>query len=568
MIHLRRLILRSRRAAAARAGMIAFGTTLAFGCLLGVFVGSKAGRRAEAVTVANAKARVGVVSQSLEEGLARHRTALRLVVEMPSVVRSMGDEANAFRTVRRLYPDFELVGVNLKRASRAGAPRNGARSRRLTETRNGKPLTGVLRPDWPQSFLKKGRFHLGEGRFRSTILMGAAGSLSGKVRPLGSLPFTEGGETILWSDGKEYLTVAQRLSGQDADLTVVCCVPSNVVAARIADARNGGLIGGALLGLLAGGVAWIGIAKATRRLSVHNEWLERRVVQRTAELQIAESSFREIFENVPLGLYQCDPKGRFIRVNPMLASTLGYETAEEAITALGSLQTLGDADLRSEFLRRVIEDGEARENALATGRADGRTVWLAERARAVRDGSGEIAFIEGALHDVTSQREMEDQLRRIGVTDPLTGLLNRRGLTEAIAAAQLPVSFVAIDVDRFKSYNDTYGHPAGDLALQTVASAIRDTVRASDVVARAGGEEFVVVLSRTGNDGAARVAEAIRAAIAACEGLEERLTVSIGVATASDYGEVDGAFAAADRALYRAKDDGRNRVVVNSANLA
>ena len=201
-------------------------------------------------------------------------------------------------------------------------------------------------------------------------------------------------------------------------------------------------------------------------------------------------------------------------------------------------------------------------------RADGRTVWLAERARAVRDVSGQVTFIEGALHDVTSQREMEDQLRRIGVTDPLTGLLNRRGLTEAVAAAQIPVSFVAIDVDRFKAYNDTYGHPAGDLALQTVAQAIRDTVRASDVVARAGGEEFVVVLARTGNAGAARVAEAIRTAISACDGLEERLTVSIGVATANAYDELDDAFNAADRALYRAKDAGRNRVVVNGAKLA
>ena len=567
MIHLRRLTLRSRRAVAARAGLIAFGTIFVLGCVLGVFVGAQAAQRIEAATVSVAKARVGAVRRALEEGLLRHRTALDLLVEMPSVVESSGKEKKAFETVQRLYPDFETVGVNVRRVSQKGLPRNRPRTRRLTRTRGDVHLTGVLRSDWPQRFLGT-RSRLGASRSRTVLVMGAGGSLSSGARPLGGLDFGKAGKAVDWSDGKAYLTVGSRLAGEDADLVVVCGVPSSVVAARIQEARNGGVIAGALLGLLAGTVAWIGIAKATRRLSAQNESLERRVAERTAELQVAERSFREIFENVPLGLYQCDPQGRFLRVNPMLAATLGYETTDAAIAALGSLHTLGDTEIRSEFLRRVVENGEARETALATGRADGRTVWLAERARAVRDGSGKIAFIEGALLDVTSQREMEDQLRRIGVTDPLTGLLNRRGLTEAVAAAQLPVSFVAIDVDRFKSYNDTYGHPAGDLALQTVATAIRDTVRASDVVARAGGEEFVVVLSRTGNTGAARVAEAIREAISACENLEERLTVSIGVATATAYDDVDEAFAAADRALYRAKDAGRNRVVLNPAKLA
>ena len=219
-------------------------------------------------------------------------------------------------------------------------------------------------------------------------------------------------------------------------------------------------------------------------------------------------------------------------------------------------------------MERVQADDEVEETTTAFARADGRTVWLAESARAVRDERGALVLIEGAMHDVTARHELESQLRRMGETDPLTGLLNRRGLAEAVAAAELPVSFVALDVDRFKDYNDAYGHPAGDHALRTVAEAIRLTVRGNDAVARAGGEEFVVILPRTGEAGARRVAEALREAVESCGGLEIRLTVSGGVATATTRDEVDEALAAADRALYRAKEAGRNRVVVNSAKLA
>ena len=121
-------------------------------------------------------------------------------------------------------------------------------------------------------------------------------------------------------------------------------------------------------------------------------------------------------------------------------------------------------------MERLGAEGEVREATTAVVRPDGRTVWLAERARAVRGPSGDVVLIEGAMHDVTSQRELESRLRRMGETDPLTGLLNRRGLEEAIAAAPSPVSFVTLDVDRFKDYNDSFGHPAGDLALQVVAA--------------------------------------------------------------------------------------------------
>ena len=568
MIPLRRSSVRVHRAIVARAGFLAFLVTLAFGVALGGWIGERSARFSRANASAFAQRRADAIARVLEAGLSEHRTALTLVASMPSVVERNGAE-KAFGTIKRLYPGFESIGLSLKRPGRRHLPRHGPRSRRLTMSGIGGRVTGVLAPDWPVRFVR-GRYRLGATAARTTILVGQGGSRTGDAPwPLRPRLPERGTETLEWSDGGDYLTAVRRLGGPDADLSVVNAVPIAIVDANVRRVQVGGIVSGALLGLLAGTVAWIGIARATRRLRLLNASLERRVAERTSATLSAERAFREIFENVPLGLYQCDPEGGFLRVNPSLAATLGYATPEETIAALGSLHALGEPEVRAEFLARVAGATEAREATFAVARSDGRTVWLAERARAVRDEEGTIEFIEGALHDITSRREMEDQLRRVGVTDPLTGLLNRRGLTEAIAAAAAPVSFVALDVDRFKAYNDTFGHPAGDRALQAVADALRATLRKGDVVARAGGEEFVVVLSRTSSVGARRVAEALRTAVAAGgDALEASLTVSVGVATAKTPEEVDEAFAAADRALYMAKETGRNRVVVNPVQLA
>ena len=139
----------------------------------------------------------------------------------------------------------------------------------------------------------------------------------------------DGTVTMSWTDGRDYLTSVERMkraNGTPLGFSVVSGVPISRLAGHARRAELGGLAFGALLGLFAGTVAWVGIARSTRRLRSMNLLLEERVSQRTAELAAAEGSFQGIFENVPLGLYQCDPEGRFLRVNPMLALTLGYES--------------------------------------------------------------------------------------------------------------------------------------------------------------------------------------------------------------------------------------------------
>jgi diguanylate cyclase (GGDEF)-like protein len=155
-------------------------------------------------------------------------------------------------------------------------------------------------------------------------------------------------------------------------------------------------------------------------------------------------------------------------------------------------------------------------------------------------------------------------------TDPLTGVLNRRGFFEAAGElmernciGMAPVSLLAFDLDRFKSINDRFGHDGGDAVLEVFAEVVRKTMRATDVIGRLGGEEFVAMVSGTLAE-AAIAAERVRSAFAAAEipleGQRIAATVSIGIACGSPLAAVETLITRADAALYRAKANGRNRI--------
>jgi diguanylate cyclase (GGDEF)-like protein len=165
-------------------------------------------------------------------------------------------------------------------------------------------------------------------------------------------------------------------------------------------------------------------------------------------------------------------------------------------------------------------------------------------------------------------KEKAGEFEQLSVTDALTGLLNRRymeqRLTEEVKRSNrhgFPMSFLMLDVDHFKSYNDEFGHPAGDEALKLVGSVIKDTLRAADVAARFGGEEFAILLPQTMADESAVIAERIRHNIEATQFPHRRVTLSIGIASCSaDLCISENIVAAADKALYEAKRQGRNQV--------
>jgi diguanylate cyclase (GGDEF)-like protein len=175
--------------------------------------------------------------------------------------------------------------------------------------------------------------------------------------------------------------------------------------------------------------------------------------------------------------------------------------------------------------------------------------------------------------DRTAMKDKAGEYEQLSVTDPLTGLLNRRYLEERIAEEivrskrhRFALSLMMLDVDHFKSYNDTFGHPAGDSALRAVAEILKETLRGADVAARYGGEEFAILLPQTSSEEAAQIGERLRKKIERTEFPQRKVTVSIGIASCSAEVETPrDLISAADVALYAAKTHGRNNVQIFNA---
>lgn len=184
-------------------------------------------------------------------------------------------------------------------------------------------------------------------------------------------------------------------------------------------------------------------------------------------------------------------------------------------------------------------------------------------------GTGEVALVTEVFNEMVSRlREGRDELEKLSRTDALTGLPNRRNLMETLdrevlraGRSQRPFSFLMIDVDSFKQYNDSFGHLAGDAVLGRLATVLQQSIRSVDYAARFGGEEFTILLPETPLSGAVEVAERIRSRMAAERFRNgQHVTVSIGVAEFPTHGESpEAVMAAADAALYHAKQQGRNR---------
>jgi two-component system cell cycle response regulator len=212
-------------------------------------------------------------------------------------------------------------------------------------------------------------------------------------------------------------------------------------------------------------------------------------------------------------------------------------------------------------------------------------VALRDRRRMLRDLDAERNNLEDRVLQRTLELLMANaKLEQLATTDPLTGIANRRKMTEQIASELErarrfghPLSLLMIDIDHFKRINDTYGHEVGDKAIVAVAKLLTESLRAIDMVARFGGEEFVVLMPETDTDVAILAAERLREAASALRiegesGTVVALTLSVGVASALANGSADtpsSLLVRSDKGLYRAKKEGRNRVVrYNDAEFA
>jgi len=190
------------------------------------------------------------------------------------------------------------------------------------------------------------------------------------------------------------------------------------------------------------------------------------------------------------------------------------------------------------------------------------------------DEDGTFRGVVEAMRDIANRDKVEGlftELQKMAITDGLTGLYNHRHFKERLYAEFTrtkripePLSLLLIDIDLFKSINDSHGHPAGDEILQDVSGVIKNNVRDIDVLARYGGEEFAVILPCTDRSGAVRMAERLRRSVAEkafyIDWKEIKVTISVGAATyPQDATDSDDLIVKADQALYRAKSKGRNQ---------
>ncbi|MBI4967953.1 MAG: diguanylate cyclase [Rhodospirillales bacterium] len=260
------------------------------------------------------------------------------------------------------------------------------------------------------------------------------------------------------------------------------------------------------------------------------------------------------------GIVVTNPAGRVVLVNPAAATLLG-KSAERII---------------ADGFDRLIDDPETMAAWLVEGRGHPHTIEHNGRVLDVEVAT--IAGPDGApvgstalLRDITEEKRLERELKELSTTDGLTGLGNRRFLdrsleheVERARGADADLSIFMFDIDHFKKFNDTHGHDQGDRVLKAVAEMIRQVVRKVDIPCRYGGEEFLVILPSTGEDGAMILADRLRKGIEdmVVDGL--KVTVSIGVASFRELKPESAPrfVEMADAALYAGKKGGRNRVVL------
>ena len=298
-------------------------------------------------------------------------------------------------------------------------------------------------------------------------------------------------------------------------------------------------------------------------------------------LDQSKRNTENVIKAAPLGICITDPHGYFEMVNPAYCDFYGY--AEEELLGQHFTMLVPDAnretlhDLHDSFIEGE-ERHELRQEWEVIGKGGKTHTIIAEAARIIGfDGQPrKVTFIV----DITQRKRLEQRLQKanerlhyLAHHDELTGLLNRRAglqrLEQELSRSSRygsPLSVSMFDLDNFKAINDTYGHGVGDNILQEVTAKVNETLRETDIQIRLGGEEFLVIMPEVDAENARQAMERVRSAVAEATFTQRALTVTLSAGVA---GYVEASTTRlldhADKAMYQAKQSGRNRVVVASS---
>ena len=292
-----------------------------------------------------------------------------------------------------------------------------------------------------------------------------------------------------------------------------------------------------------------------------------------------ENEYRTLFDNAVIGIYRTDLCGKQLRANPALVQLHGYDSENELLCALNDdqVECYVDPERRKTFKRTLATDGRVTDFVSQIYQHKSRErIWISENAWLVSDADGEPLFCEGTVVDASERMAAEEEINHLAHHDHLTGLPNRfmllKKLREAILQPHMATSLAVhcLDLDHFKDVNDTLGHQAGDKLLITAGERLRSSIKASDVLARIGGDEFTILQYGVRSSAdveslAARVVESMNEPFWICE-QQVNIGVSVGVAIFKGQ-EPTELLRDADVALYESKKSGRRTYCLYTAHM-
>jgi diguanylate cyclase (GGDEF)-like protein/PAS domain S-box-containing protein len=298
-------------------------------------------------------------------------------------------------------------------------------------------------------------------------------------------------------------------------------------------------------------------------------------------LQKSELRYRRLFEAAQDGILILDAKtGAITDVNPFLMKLLGYSEDEFIKRKLWEVGAFKDIKASKDAFKALQKNEYIRYKDLPLRTKDGRLVQVEFVSNVYIEGEDKV--IQCNIRDITERKQAHEALlnseahyREQSVRDYLTGLFNRRYLEETLkrelhraSRKKLSIGIIMLDVDDFKSFNDKFGHSVGDIVLQRISQLFFDHIREEDIVARFGGDEFIIVMPDTSRDVTLERAQQLREDANNIGIQSERrsyptVSLSLGVAMFPENGStIATLLKTADEALYLAKNQGRNQVVL------
>lgn len=309
---------------------------------------------------------------------------------------------------------------------------------------------------------------------------------------------------------------------------------------------------------------------------------QERMASLNEKLMVASRRFEELFSGLPVACFTLDSEGMLQDWNRAAEAMFGLDAAEVLMQPAEAVFGAEYAEKWAQWRMRSLSGEIQMDQEWDITLANGENKFLVCRIIPLVDAKGIVCGVMAACQDLTLRKQHEQELARnkaelqqlnaqlhlLAITDGLTGLFNHRRFQEMAEEAAKrhqaetrEMSVILMDVDKFKLYNDTFGHPAGDAVLRAVAEILSNSVSEVNCVARYGGEEFAILMPECGRDAALEQAEACRKAIEGSSWSLRQITVSVGVASGVPSGNSAHALIqAADQALYVSKANGRNQV--------